>query len=96
MLKVCLRRALWPAVLKLPSGVNQSPAAAVVALRLPGTARHAPCCWMGTHGRNEPMEPLNSPTRAKEFIYRLHPNERTCLLQELQSFASKAIAQGKK
>uniref|UniRef100_A0A3Q0S189 Transmembrane protein 65 n=1 Tax=Amphilophus citrinellus TaxID=61819 RepID=A0A3Q0S189_AMPCI len=59
-----------------------------------GTARRAPCCWMGTHGRNEPLEPLNSPTRAKEFIYRLHPKERTCLLQELQIFESKAIAQG--
>uniref|UniRef100_A0A3P9QAV5 Transmembrane protein 65 n=1 Tax=Poecilia reticulata TaxID=8081 RepID=A0A3P9QAV5_POERE len=73
--------------------VRQSPAAAVVALRLPGTTRHSPCCWMGTHGRNEPRETLNSPKRAKEFIYRLHPNERTCLLQELQIFESKAIAQ---
>ncbi|KAF0024152.1 hypothetical protein F2P81_022954 [Scophthalmus maximus] len=48
---------------------------------------------MGTHGRNEPKEPLNSPKRAKEFIYRLQPNERTCLLRELQSFESIAIAQ---
>ncbi|XP_027892568.1 transmembrane protein 65 [Xiphophorus couchianus] len=93
MLKVCLRKALWPTVQKLPSGLRQSPAAAVVALRLPGTTRHSPCRWMGTHGRNEPREPLNSPKRAKEFIYRLHPNERTCLLQELQIFESKAIAQ---
>ncbi|XP_069024832.1 transmembrane protein 65 [Embiotoca jacksoni] len=49
---------------------------------------------MGTHaGRNEPREPLNSPNGAKEFIYRLQPKERTCLLQELQSFESRAIAQ---
>uniref|UniRef100_A0A3B5MMN0 Transmembrane protein 65 n=1 Tax=Xiphophorus couchianus TaxID=32473 RepID=A0A3B5MMN0_9TELE len=76
--------------------LNSWPPTAVVALRLPGTTRHSPCRWMGTHGRNEPREPLNSPKRAKEFIYRLHPNERTCLLQELQIFESKAIAQGKK
>lgn len=48
---------------------------------------------MGTHGRNEPREPLNSPKRAKEFIYRLQPAERGCLLRELQSFESIAIAQ---
>ncbi|XP_029587699.1 transmembrane protein 65 isoform X2 [Salmo trutta] len=48
---------------------------------------------MGTLGRNEPREPLNSPKRAKEFIYSLHPKERTCLLKELQSFESIAIAQ---
>uniref|UniRef100_A0A665UK08 Transmembrane protein 65-like n=1 Tax=Echeneis naucrates TaxID=173247 RepID=A0A665UK08_ECHNA len=55
--------------------------------------RLTPGCWMGTHGRNEPREPLNSPKIAKEFIYRLHPKERTCLLRELQSFESMAIAQ---
>lgn len=82
MLKLCLHRA----VQKLPSGLR------VTAPRLPGT----PCCLMGTHGRNEPREPLNSPKRAKEFIYRLQPNERTCLLKELQSFESIAIAQGEK
>ncbi|MEQ2201849.1 hypothetical protein XENOCAPTIV_019197 [Xenoophorus captivus] len=93
MLKVCLRKASWPAVLKLP-GLRRSPGAAVLSLRLPATARHVPSCWMGTHGRNDPREPLNSPKRAKEFIYRLHPNERTCLLKELQIFESAAIAQG--
>ncbi|XP_047240837.1 transmembrane protein 65 [Girardinichthys multiradiatus] len=93
MLKVCLRKASWPAVLKLPSGLRRSPGAAVLSLRLPGTAPHVPSCWMGTHGRNDPREPLNSPKRAKEFIYRLHPNERTCLLKELQIFESEAIAQ---
>ncbi|XP_070702941.1 transmembrane protein 65 [Pempheris klunzingeri] len=85
MLKLCLRRALRPALLKLP--------AAGIAPGLPGIGRHTPVCWMGTHGRNEPREPLNSPTRAKEFIYRLQPKERTCLLKELQSFESIAIAQ---
>ncbi|XP_055732350.1 transmembrane protein 65 isoform X1 [Salvelinus fontinalis] len=55
---------------------------------------HLQSCWMGTLGRNEPREPLNSPKRAKEFIYSLHSKERTCLLKELQSFESIAIAQG--
>ena len=80
MLKLCLQRALRPAALKFPSGL---------------TGRHTPSCGLGTHGRSEPREPLNSPKRAKEFIYRLQPNERTCLLKELQSFESIAIAQGK-
>lgn len=96
MFKICLHRALWPAVQKLPSGLKHGPEAVVAKRLQPGTRRHAPGCWMGTHGRNEPLEPLNSPRRAKEFIYRLHPNERKCLLVELQSFESKAIAQGKK
>lgn len=49
---------------------------------------------MGTHWRNEPREPLNSRKGAKEFIYRLQPEERGCLLRELQAFQSRAIAQG--
>ncbi|GAA6229915.1 transmembrane protein 65 [Lates japonicus] len=96
MLKLCLQRALRPAAQKLPSGLKLAPppaAAVLVAPRLPGIGRHTPSCWMGTHGRNEPREPLNSPKRAKEFIYRLQPKERTCLLKELQSFESIAIAQ---
>lgn len=49
---------------------------------------------MGTHGgKKDPKEPLNSPQRVKEFIYRLQPAERTCLLQELQTFENTAIAQ---
>ncbi|KAG8004834.1 Transmembrane protein 65 [Nibea albiflora] len=84
--------ALRPAALKLPSGPLRL-AAAGAAPRLPGTGRHTPSCCLGTHGRNEPREPLNSPKRAKEFIYRLQPKERTCLLKELQSFESIAIAQ---
>ncbi|AWP21159.1 putative transmembrane protein 65-like [Scophthalmus maximus] len=81
MLKLCLRRAARPALLQLPP--------APIARHSPGPSRRR----MGTHGRNEPKEPLNSPKRAKEFIYRLQPNERTCLLRELQSFESIAIAQ---
>uniref|UniRef100_A0A8C6PGU4 Transmembrane protein 65 n=1 Tax=Nothobranchius furzeri TaxID=105023 RepID=A0A8C6PGU4_NOTFU len=91
MLRACLQRALRAGAQKLPSGPRESP---VTTQRQPGTGRHAPGCWMGTHARNEPLEPLNSPTRAKEFIYRLHPKERKCLLTELQSFESRAIAQG--
>uniref|UniRef100_A0A3P9HF70 Transmembrane protein 65 n=1 Tax=Oryzias latipes TaxID=8090 RepID=A0A3P9HF70_ORYLA len=93
MLKIYLQKAIWPAFQKLPRGLRQAAPPAVTAQRLPGTGRHVPSCWMGTHGRNEPWEPLNSPKRAKEFIYRLHPKERSCLLNELQSFESIAIAQ---
>lgn len=93
MLKLCLQRALRPALEKFPSGLRLAPSAVPIAPRLPGIGQHTPGCWMGTHGRNEPWEPLNSPKRAKEFIYRLHPKERTCLLTELQSFESIAIAQ---
>ncbi|XP_029976179.1 transmembrane protein 65 [Salarias fasciatus] len=82
MLRLGLHRAL-------PAASHVFPAAA-----RPGTGRHAPPGRsMGTHGRNEPREPLHSPKRAKEFIYRLHPAERTRLLHELQSFESMAIAQ---
>uniref|UniRef100_A0A3Q3XEZ5 Transmembrane protein 65 n=1 Tax=Mola mola TaxID=94237 RepID=A0A3Q3XEZ5_MOLML len=83
MLKWCLQRVLRPAAHRLPEGPMQAA----------GTGRHTPRCSLGTHGRNEPREPLNSPKRAKEFIYRLQPKERTCLLKELQSFESMAIAQ---
>ncbi|XP_017265481.1 transmembrane protein 65-like [Kryptolebias marmoratus] len=51
-------------------------------------------CHLGTHPLKEPVEPLNSPRGAKEFIYSLHPTERTCLLRELHKFESIAIAQG--
>ncbi|XP_058474849.1 transmembrane protein 65 [Solea solea] len=98
MLRLCLHRVRSPALLQLPSGLRRTPQPELpLPLPLPppppGTAPHAPRRGMGTHGRNEPREPLNSPKRAKEFIYRLHSNERTCLLKELQSFESMAIAQ---
>lgn len=51
-------------------------------------------CYLGTHPLKEPVEPLDSPQGAKEFIYSLHPSERTCLLRELHRFESIAIAQG--
>ncbi|XP_054461599.1 transmembrane protein 65 [Anoplopoma fimbria] len=62
-------------------------------LLLPGSGRRVPGCRMGTHGRNEPREPLSSSSGAKDFIYRLQATERSCLLKELQSFQSTAIAQ---
>lgn len=88
MLKLCLQKAFPLVSHKLPTGLRQA-----VPPRLPGTGTHTPSCWMGTHGRNEPREPLNSPKIAKDFIYHLHPTERTCLLKELQSFESIAIVQ---
>ncbi|CAN9503611.1 unnamed protein product [Ophioblennius macclurei] len=65
------------------------------ALVIPAAGRSngTPGRWMGTHGRKEAREPLNSPKRAKEFIYRLQPAERTSLLHELQNFESMAVAQ---
>ncbi|XP_054619095.1 transmembrane protein 65 [Dunckerocampus dactyliophorus] len=85
MLKLYLHRAL---------GCKLSAASlGATAPRLSGGGRHTPRRLMGTHGRNEPREPLNSPKRAKEFIYRLQARERTCLLKELQNFESIAIAQ---
>lgn len=53
-------------------------------------------CNLGTHPLKEAVEPLNSPRGAKEFIYSLHPSERTCLLRELHKFESIAIAQGRR
>ncbi|XP_062847883.1 transmembrane protein 65-like [Trichomycterus rosablanca] len=52
-----------------------------------------PVCHLGTHARNEPVEPLSSAQGARDFIYRLHPGERSCLLRELHRFESIAIAQ---
>uniref|UniRef100_A0A3B4BDY9 Uncharacterized protein n=1 Tax=Periophthalmus magnuspinnatus TaxID=409849 RepID=A0A3B4BDY9_9GOBI len=51
-------------------------------------------CNLGTHPLKEHVEPLNSPRGAKDFIYSLHPSERSCLLRELHKFESIAIAQG--
>lgn len=91
----CLRRVLRPA-LSLGAGTgfttsglinHQAPAVASVPWLL-----HR--CHMGTHPLKESVEPLNSPRGAKEFIYSLHPSERTCLLRELHRFESIAIAQG--
>lgn len=89
----CLRRALRPA-LSLRAGTGLAAAGLgehhAPAPRWPLEQRRA----LGTHPLNETVEPLNSPRGAKEFIYTLHPSERTCLLRELHKFESIAIAQG--
>ncbi|XP_043922526.1 transmembrane protein 65 [Protopterus annectens] len=60
------------------------------------TAVHFPASrGLGTHPRKETMEPLNSAQGARDFIYSLHPSERSCLLRELHRFESIAIAQEK-
>lgn len=92
----CLRRVLRPALsLGAGSGFTTS---GVINHRAPAVASlpwllHR--CHMGTHPLKESVEPLNSPRGAKEFIYSLHPSERTCLLRELHRFESIAIAQGR-
>ncbi|XP_023141792.1 transmembrane protein 65-like [Amphiprion ocellaris] len=89
----CLRTVLRPAFsLRAGTGV------ALAGLRnhqaSPPLSALVQRCHLGTHPLKEPVEPLNSPRGAKEFIYSLHPSERTCLLRELHRFESIAIAQG--
>ncbi|XP_068426571.1 transmembrane protein 65-like [Clinocottus analis] len=92
----CLRRALRPALsLRAGTGLatgglghHQAPATALSAALL------VQRCSLGTHPLKDGVEPLDSPRGAKEFIYTLHPTERTCLLRELHRFESIAIAQG--
>ncbi|XP_053190807.1 transmembrane protein 65 [Scomber japonicus] len=99
MFKLCLHKAVTPVLLKLTPGVTAPRLPGIgrltpgMGLLTPGMELHTPARLMGTHGRNEPREPLNSPLIAKDFIYRLQPKERACLLKELQSFESIAIAQ---
>ncbi|XP_028984221.1 transmembrane protein 65-like [Betta splendens] len=88
----CLQRVLRPA-LSLRAG-PRLPKAGPVQHGTSGAAAAVPRCNLGTHPLKEPVEPLNSPRGAKEFIYSLHPSERTCLLRELHRFESIAIAQG--
>ncbi|XP_012993172.1 transmembrane protein 65 isoform X2 [Esox lucius] len=91
-----LQRVIRPALI-LRSGTmlgrahssSQAPLRQPVPM-LPGQQ----CCNLGTHPHKDPMEPLNSPQGAKDFIYSLHPTERTILLRELHRFESIAIAQG--
>lgn len=101
-----LRRVLRPALsLRAGTGLtraglsnHQTPALASPAPRLasePPLFMLVQRCNLGTHPLKEPVEPLNSPRGAKEFIYSLHPSERTCLLRELHRFESIAIAQGR-
>lgn len=96
-----LRRALRPALsLRAGAGLAKAGLGNRQAPALASTARFAPepvlvqRRHLGTHPLKEPVEPLNSPRGAKEFIYSLHPSERTCLLRELHRFESIAIAQG--
>ncbi|XP_034064509.1 transmembrane protein 65-like [Gymnodraco acuticeps] len=100
----CLRSVLRP-TLSLRAGSalataglssHQTPAIASCArstsepaLSMLGQRRH-----LGTHPLRENVDPLDSPRGAKEFIYTLHPTERSCLLRELHKFESIAIAQG--
>ncbi|XP_032373948.1 transmembrane protein 65 [Etheostoma spectabile] len=96
----CLRRVLRPALsLRAGAGLatagrnHQTPALARFASD-PPLSMLVQRCNLGTHPLNELVEPLDSPRGAKEFIYTLHPSERTCLLRELHKFESIAIAQG--
>ncbi|XP_062384911.1 transmembrane protein 65 isoform X1 [Sardina pilchardus] len=87
MMKLCLQRTL-------PSTALLSRAKVASEFGKPFfLASHAQRCFLGTHSRKEKLEPLTSPKGAKDFIYSLHPQERTCLLKELQNFESIAIAQ---
>nr|XP_033785638.1 transmembrane protein 65 [Geotrypetes seraphini] len=83
-------------MLPLLSRIALRPAAASLKPRC-GT-RAAVALWcraLGTHPRKESMEPLNTGPGARDFIYSLHPSERSCLLRELHRFESIAIAQEK-
>ncbi|XP_035391219.1 transmembrane protein 65 isoform X1 [Electrophorus electricus] len=84
MLRFSCQRALGPCAL---GGARGS-----MSFRRPALSR-AQKCFLGTHKHKEKLEPLNTPRGAKDFIYSLHPTERSCLLKELQSFESEAIAQ---
>ncbi|XP_035391222.1 transmembrane protein 65 isoform X2 [Electrophorus electricus] len=86
MLRFSCQRALGPCAL---GGARGS-----MSFRRPALSR-AQKCFLGTHKHKEKLEPLNTPRGAKDFIYSLHPTERSCLLKELQSFESEAIAQEK-
>ncbi|XP_064409978.1 transmembrane protein 65 [Latimeria chalumnae] len=84
----CLRTALLRPALSLKPGAWTS--------WLPG----GPVAWpslrlLGTHPKKERVEPLNTAQGARDFIYGLHPSERSCLLRELHRFESIAIAQEK-
>ncbi|XP_017573887.1 transmembrane protein 65 isoform X1 [Pygocentrus nattereri] len=87
MLRSCLLRAVQPCMpgLRGPYGCTSPRHPALLSL--------LQRCSLGTHKHKEKLELLNSPKGAKDFIYSLHPTERSCLLKELQSFESMAIAQ---
>ncbi|XP_076826573.1 transmembrane protein 65-like isoform X2 [Brachyhypopomus gauderio] len=90
----CLRSAVrpalarrWQAVLGWVGGTGPA------AVPKPMPVLQVVSASMGTHLHKEPMEPLSSAQGARDFIYRLQPTERSCLLRELHRFESIAIAQ---
>ncbi|XP_076862317.1 transmembrane protein 65 isoform X1 [Brachyhypopomus gauderio] len=86
MMRFPWQRALCPCVLGI-RGARGNTSCKRLALS------HVHKCFLGTHKHKEKLEPLNTSQGAKEFIYSLHATERRCLLKELQSFESEAIAQ---
>ncbi|KAI4875663.1 hypothetical protein NFI96_005944 [Prochilodus magdalenae] len=88
MLRACLLRAVQPCMRLGLRGTY-----GCTSPRPPALLSHLQRCSLGTHKHKEKLELLNSPKGAKDFIYSLHPTERSCLLKELQSFESMAIAQ---
>ncbi|XP_076862320.1 transmembrane protein 65 isoform X2 [Brachyhypopomus gauderio] len=88
MMRFPWQRALCPCVLGI-RGARGNTSCKRLALS------HVHKCFLGTHKHKEKLEPLNTSQGAKEFIYSLHATERRCLLKELQSFESEAIAQEK-
>ncbi|XP_035238072.1 transmembrane protein 65-like [Anguilla anguilla] len=91
-----LQRVLRPILFVRP-GVTLGRASEnrTLTARKPLSMMFLQSCDFGTHPHKEPMEPLNSPRGARDFIYSLHPTERTCLLRELHRFECIAIAQEK-
>lgn len=89
----CLWRSVRPA-LTLRTGVFTCSVRGKSLSNHRHTTSVVPACHLVTHPMNEPMEPLTSPQGARDFIYSLHPAERTCLLRELHRFESMAVVQG--
>ncbi|XP_076122075.1 transmembrane protein 65-like [Alosa pseudoharengus] len=88
----CLWRAVRPA-LTLRTGIFPGPVRGNSSPIYRNTTSVIQASHLGTHPLKEPMEPMTSPQGAREFIYSLHPTERTCLLRELHRFESIAMVQ---
>ncbi|KAJ8273138.1 hypothetical protein GJAV_G00097880 [Gymnothorax javanicus] len=93
MLLPCLQRALRPAIALSPRLALGKVCLHPPVVRKSLSPLLIQFSGLGTHSHREPMEPLNSPQGAREFIYTLHPTERSCLLKELHRFESMAIVQ---
>lgn len=89
----CLWRAFRP-TLTLRTGICPVPVRGNSSPIYRNTTSGIQVSHLGTHPMKEPMEPLTSPDGARDFIYSLHPTERTCLLRELHRFESIAMVQG--